>query len=88
MAVSLDGMAFFNMNFGRKVQLSLPETENQQWQELMRKLNSENSLLQKQNSENREGNIQALKHDLRKTKELLQSEKEKVHIAQNTIEEC
>ena len=27
------------------------ETENQQWQELTQKLNSENSLLQKQNTE-------------------------------------
>ena len=27
------------------------ETENQQWQELTQKLNNENSLLQKQNSE-------------------------------------
>ncbi len=33
---------------GNVVQL---ETENQQWQELTQKLNNENSLLQKQNSE-------------------------------------
>ena len=40
------------------------------------------------NSENRAGNIQALKNDLRKTKELLQSEKEKTHTVQAMIEEC
>ena len=36
----------------------------------------------------RQGNIQALKNDLRKTKELLQSEKEKTHAAEIMIEEC
>ena len=40
------------------------------------------------NSENRAGNIQALKNDLRKTKELLQSEKEKTHAAEIMTEEC
>ena len=35
------------------------------------------TLNEKLNSENKAGNIQALKNDLRKTKELLQSEKEK-----------
>ena len=35
------------------------------------------TLNERLNSENRAGNIQALKNDLRKTKELLQSEKEK-----------
>ena len=40
------------------------------------------------NSENRAGNIQALKNDLRKTKELLQSEKEKTHTVQAMTEEC
>ena len=39
------------------------------------------------NSENKAGNIQALKNDLRKTKELLQSEKEKMHTVQAMIEE-
>ena len=52
--------------------------ENQQWQELAQRLNSEN----------RVGNIQALKNDLRKTKELLQSEKEKTHAAEIMTEEC
>lgn len=46
------------------------------------------TLNERLNRENRAGNIQALKNDLRKTKELLQSEKEKMHIAQNTIGEC
>ena len=46
------------------------------------------TLNERLNSENRVGNIQALKNDLRKTKELLQSEKEKTHTAQAMIEEC
>ena len=46
------------------------------------------TLNERLNSENRAGNIQALKNDLRKTKELLQSEKEKTHTAQAMIEEC
>ena len=43
---------------------------------------------EKLNSENKAGNIQALKNDLRKTKELLQSEKEKTLTAKDMIEEC
>ena len=43
---------------------------------------------EKLNSENKTENIQALKNDLRKTKELLQSEKEKTHTVQAMIEEC
>ena len=46
------------------------------------------TLNERLNSENRAGNIQALKDDLRKTKELLQSEKEKMLTAQAMIEEC
>ena len=46
------------------------------------------TLNEKLNSENKTENIQALKNDLRKTKELLQSEKEKTHTAQAMIEEC
>ena len=46
------------------------------------------TLNEKLNSENRVGNIQALKNDLRKTKELLQSEKEKTHAAEIMTEEC
>ena len=46
------------------------------------------TLNEKLNSENKTENIQALKNDLRKTKELLQSEKKKTHTAQAMIEEC
>ena len=46
------------------------------------------TLNERLNSENRAGNIQALKNDLRKTKELLQSEKEKTLTARDMIEEC
>ncbi len=46
------------------------------------------TLNEKLNSENRAGNIQALKNDLRKTKELLQREKEKKHAAEIMTEEC
>ena len=46
------------------------------------------TLNERLNSENRAGNIQALKNDLRKTKELLQSEKKKTHTAKAMIEEC
>ena len=46
------------------------------------------TLNEKLNSENKAGNIQALKNDLRKTKELLQSEKEKTLTAKDMIEEC
>lgn len=35
----------------QKTRIEQLETENQQWQELTQKLNSENSLLQKQNTE-------------------------------------
>ena len=46
------------------------------------------TLNERLNSENKTENIQALKNDLRKTKELLQSEKKKTHTAQAMIEEC
>ena len=46
------------------------------------------TLNERLNSENRAGNIQALKNDLRKTKELLQSEKEKTNAAEIMTEEC
>ena len=46
------------------------------------------TLNERLNSENRAGNIQALKNDLRKTKELLQGEKEKTLTAKDMIEEC
>ena len=56
--------------------------------ELKMQLDESLTLNERLNSENRAGNIQALKNDLRKTKELLQSEKEKTHTAKDMIEEC
>ena len=56
--------------------------------ELKMQLDELLTLNEKLNSENKAGNIQALKDDLRKTKELLQSEKEKMLTAQAMIEEC
>lgn len=56
--------------------------------ELKMQLDESLTLNERLNSENRAGNIQALKNDLRKTKELLQSEKEKTHAAEIMIEEC
>ena len=57
-------------------------------EKLKMQLDESLTLNEKLNSENRVGNIQALKNDLRKTKELLQSEKEKTHTVQAMIEEC
>ena len=57
-------------------------------EELRVQLDESLTLNERLNSENRAGNIQALKNDLRKTKELLQSEKEKTHTVQAMIEEC
>ena len=57
------------------------------WRYIMQ-LDESLTLNERLNSENRAGNIQALKNDLRKTKELLQSEKKKTHTAQAMIEEC
>lgn len=51
-------------------------------------LNESLNLCEKLNSENRAENIQALKSELKQTKELLQSEKEKKKRADSTIEEC
>lgn len=56
--------------------------------ELKMQLDESLTLNEKLNSENKAGNIQALKNDLRKTKELLQSEKEKTLTAKDMIEEC
>lgn len=64
------------------------DQKDQTIRELKMQLDESLTLNERLNSENRAGNIQALKNDLRKTKELLQSEKEKIHIAQNTIGEC
>ena len=57
-------------------------------EKLKMQLDESLTLNEKLNSENKAGNIQALKDDLRKTKELLQSEKEKTHTVQAMIEEC
>ena len=57
-------------------------------EKLKMQLDESLTLNEKLNSENRAGNIQALKNDLRKTKELLQSEKEKTHAAEIMTEEC
>ena len=56
--------------------------------ELKMQLDESLTLNERLNSENRAGNIQALKNDLRKTKELLQSEKKKTHTAEIMTEEC
>ena len=56
-------------------------------EKLKMQLDESLTLNERLNSENRAGNIQALKNDLRKTKELLQSEKEKMHTVQAMIEE-
>ena len=56
--------------------------------ELKVQLDESLTLNEKLNSENKTENIQALKNDLRKAKELLQSEKEKTHTVQAMIEEC
>ena len=56
--------------------------------ELKMQLDESLTLNERLNSENRAGNIQALKNDLRKTKELLQSEKEKTLAAEIMTEEC
>ena len=56
--------------------------------ELKMQLDESLTLNERLNSENRAGNIQALKNDLRKTKELLQSEKEKTLTSKDMIEEC
>ena len=57
-------------------------------EKLKMQLDESLTLNEKLNSENKAGNIQALKNDLRKTKELLQSEKEKTHDAEIMTEEC
>ena len=64
------------------------DQKDQTIRELKMQLDESLTLNERLNSENRAGNIQALKNDLRKTKELLQSEKKKTHTAQAMIEEC
>ena len=64
------------------------EQKDRTIRELKMQLDESLTLNERLNSENRAGNIQALKNDLRKTKELLQSEKEKTLTAKEMIEEC
>ena len=64
------------------------DQKDQTIEKLKVQLDESLTLNERLNSENRVGNIQALKNDLRKTKELLQSEKEKTHTVQAMIEEC
>lgn len=64
------------------------DQKDQTIRELKVQLDESLTLNERLNSENRAGNIQALKNDLRKTKELLQSEKEKTLTAKDMIEEC
>ena len=54
---------------------------------LQGQLNESLNLCEKLNSENKAENVQALKNELKQTKELLQSEKEKKKRADSTIEE-
>ena len=55
---------------------------------LQGQLNELLNLCEKLNSENKAENVQALKNELKQTRELLQSEKEKTHTVQAMIEEC
>ena len=55
---------------------------------LQGQLNELLNLCEKLNSENKAENVQVLKNELKQTKELLQSEKEKKKRADSTIEEC
>ncbi len=55
---------------------------------LQGQLNELLNLCEKLNSENKAENVQALKNELKQTKELLQSEKEKKKRGDSTIEEC
>ena len=64
------------------------EQKDRTIRELKMQLDESLTLNERLNSENRAGNIQALKNDLRKTKELLQSEKEKTYAAEIMTEEC
>ena len=64
------------------------DQKDQSIRELKVQLDELLTLNERLNSENRVGNIQALKNDLMKTKELLQSEKEKTLTSKDMIEEC
>ena len=67
---------------------SIIQQKDSEIRTLQGQLNESLNLCEKLNSENRAENIQALKSELKQTKELLQSEKEKKKRADSTIEEC
>ena len=67
---------------------SIIQQKDNEIRTLQGQLNESLNLCEKLNSENRAENVQALKNELKQTKELLQSEKEKKKRADSTIEEC
>ena len=67
---------------------SIIQQKDSEIRTLQGQLNESLNLCEKLNSENRAENIQALKSELKQTRELLQSEKEKKKRADSTIEEC
>lgn len=67
---------------------SIIQQRNSEIRTLQGQLNELLNLCEKLNSENKAENVQALKNELKQTKELLQSEKEKKKRADSTIEEC
>lgn len=67
---------------------SIIQQKNSEIQVLKGQLNESLNLCEKLNRENKAENVQALKNELKQTKELLQSEKEKKKRADSTIEEC
>lgn len=67
---------------------SIIQQKDSEIRTLQGQLNESLNLCEKLNSENRAENIQALKSELKQTKELLQSEKEKTHAAEIMTEEC
>lgn len=64
------------------------EQKDQLIEELKTQLSESLTLNEKLNKENRAGNIQALKNDLKLADRALRSEKEKLRSANVTIEEC
>ena len=67
---------------------SIIQQKDSEIRTLQGQLNESLNLCEKLNSENKAENVQALKNELKQTKELLQSEKEKTHTVQAMIEEC
>ena len=67
---------------------SIIQQKDSEIRTLQEQLNESLNLCEKLNSENKAENAQALKNELKQTKELLQSEKEKKKRADSTIEEC